>query len=354
MQRIKLGVVGCGVIGTRHIKAAAVSPYGELVAVADPVEERVQARAAEFKVASAFRDGMDLIRDPGVEAVVLATPTGGRAAMAAEAFRRGKHVLIEKPPAMNAGEIVELMKLSRGLVGACCSSRFTFLAGFTAARAAIQSGRLGEIRELYCRALYGAEEAPTQPPPAWRVNKAQNGGGILVNWGSYDLNYLLALTGWALRPESVFARTWRVADHLSAHVAPGSDADSHYVALIRCAGGEMIHLERAEFSAVQSEAAWQVIGTRGSLRLFMAFTGPKKVWIDETDPARGVTSSLLWEGEEHETDYHHGPVHDFAQAIVEKHEPRTSLARALVLQGIFDAVYESSETGRLAAIRTAP
>ena len=351
MAKIRIGVVGCGVIGTRHIQAAAASPLIDLVAVADPIEERARAKAAEFHVPGVFRQGLDLVKDPSVEAVVLAVPTGGRAALAREAFRRGKHVLLEKPPAMNAAEIEELMRIAGDRVGACCSSRFTFLEGFRAARAEIASGRLGDLREVYVRALNGADRAPTEPPPAWRVSKAQNGGGILVNWGTYDLDYLLALTGWTLEPRAVFAQTWRVAPHLQAHVAPGSDAESHYVALVRCAGGEMIHIERAEFSTIANEAAWQVVGTRGSLRLSMAFTGEKTLYVDETTTEAGVASRVLWQGTENDQDYHKGPVLDFAGAILEKREPRTNLRRALVLQKIFDAVYESSASGKLAVIK---
>jgi predicted dehydrogenase len=351
MRKIRLGIVGCGVIGTRHIQAASASPLIELAAVADAIEERARAKAAEFHVPGVFRDGMELIRDPGIEAVVLAVTTGVRAGLAAEAFRLGRHVLLEKPPAMNAAELLRLMRLRKDRVGACCSSRFTFLEGFRAARAEVESGRLGELREIYCRAVFGADRAPAQPPPPWRVSRAQNGGGILVNWGCYDLDYLLAMTGWSLRPRGVFARTWPVADHLAARVAPGSDADCHYVALIRCEGGEMIHMERAESAALQTETSWQVIGTRGSLRLQMTFTGPKKLMIDETDPDAGVGSRLLWEGEETETSYHNGPVQDFAGAILEGRAPRTDLERALTIQRIFDAIYESSRTGRLAEIR---
>jgi predicted dehydrogenase len=350
MAKIKLGIVGCGVIGTRHIQAASASPQIDLVAVADPIEERVQAKAAEFHVPGVFRDGMDLIRDPGVEAVVLAVTTGVRGRLAAEAFRRGKHVLLEKPPAMNAAELQGLMRLQKDRVGACCSSRFTFLAGFRAAREEIASGRLGDLRELYCRAVFGAEPAPTQAPPPWRVSKAQNGGGILVNWGVYDLNYLLALADWTLKPRTVFAQTWPIADHLAARVAPGSDAECHYVALVRCDGGTIIHMERAESASLQNETSWQVIGSRASLRLSMTYTGPKKLYIDETDASSGVKGRLLWEGTENEKEYHHGPAEDFAGAILEKRIPHTDLNRALVIQKIFDGIYESSRTGKAAKI----
>ena len=350
MRKIALGIVGCGVIGKRHVQAAAASPLVELVAVADAFEDRGRAVAEEFHIPRFFREGSDLVANPGIEAVVLAIPAGGRAALACDALRAGKHVLLEKPAAMHANEIREMMRLQGDRVVACCSARFRFLPGFEAARAAFAAGSLGELREIYCRAIFGAEPAPTQPPPAWRLSRAQNGGGILVNWGSYDLDYLMSITGWLVKPRSVFARTWPVAPHLSVHVAPGSDAESHCLALIRCEGGEMIHIERAEFSSLHTETAWQLIGTRASLRLQMGFTGEKRVLFDDTDTKTGVSSRVLWEGVENESDYDQGPVKDFVSAIIENRPPKTDLHKALTIQQIFDAVYASSETGKLVDI----
>lgn len=350
MRRLKVGVAGCGVIGRRHILGAKASPRIELTSIADPIEERVRELASAHGVPRTHAGALELIRDPEVEAVVLAISTGGRAQLAAEAFRLGKHVLLEKPPAMNAGEILELMAIQGERVGACCSARFKFLAGFEPARAAVASGRIGAIREIYVRYLGAAPLPPRESPPVWRVNRALNGGGILVNWGSYDLDYLLSIAGWTLEPRSVFAQTWRAAPHLALHAAPGSDAESHYVALIRCAGGEVIHLERSEFSAVANESAWQIIGTHGSLRLRMEFSGEKTLWIDTAATETGVTSSLLWQGTESETDYHHGPVQDFAEAVLDGRPPRTDLRKALVIQRLFDAIYESADTGELARI----
>jgi predicted dehydrogenase len=99
----------------------------------DLFEERGRSMAKEFRVSRIFRKGRDLVRDRGIEAVMLAIPTAGRAELAGEAFRLGKHVLIEKPPVMHAGEIIEMMRLQGSCVGACCSSRLLFLSGFEAA-----------------------------------------------------------------------------------------------------------------------------------------------------------------------------------------------------------------------------
>ena len=71
---------------------------------------------------------------------------------------------------------------------------------------------MGQLRVVRCRALKGAGALPQSPPPPWRLSRAMNGGGILVNWGCYDLNYLLGITGWAIEPRLALARTWGVPE----------------------------------------------------------------------------------------------------------------------------------------------
>ncbi len=94
MKPVSLGVVGCGVAGSKHIKAAVESDLLNLIAVADRVEERTQEIARNFGVKKVYSDGEALLEDRDVEAVVLALPAGLRTALALRAFSRGKHVLL--------------------------------------------------------------------------------------------------------------------------------------------------------------------------------------------------------------------------------------------------------------------
>ena len=344
MDRVRLGVVGCGVIGPTHMRGAVASPLVELRAVADLIEERVHKAAVEYGAARTYCQGADLIADAEVDAVVLAVPAGDRVGLPMAAFKAGKHVLVEKPVAVNA-DVVRAMIEARGrLVGACCSCRYRLYESARVATDVVTSGALGDLRVVHCRALTPAGEAPRNPPPPWRVSRALNGGGILVNWGCYDLDYLLGITGWTLEPETVLAQTWPVAPHLAARVAPGSDAETHYAALIRCQGGAVIALERAEFSSAGEEAAWRVVGSRGSLELTMT-AGAKALVHHDTDSTHGVHSRTLWEGEEDIGKALDGPVADFAEAIVRGRDPLTGLEQALVVQKITDAIYASAESG---------
>jgi predicted dehydrogenase len=357
MQPVKYGVIGCGVIGPTHMRAPQSSDALELVAVADLIPERAQAAAEEFKVPKVYSEGLDLIADPEIELVVLAMPTCHRKALALAAFAAGKHVLTEKPVAMSAQDVKELIAARGNLKAACCCSRYRFITHHQIAADFIASGALGEIREVYQRSFFPAGPAPDGPRPEWRLKRGLNGGGFLMNWGCYDLDYLLGVMGWQLKPQKVFAQTWQIPPQIAWHIPEGSDAETQYTALIRCEGGTMLHVERGEYMPIADESAWQIVGTKGSLRLTMtavSAAGPaasagasnwKQILFDELKEDVGTVSTVLWEGEEDLERVYVGPVTDLALAIREDREPRTTLEKAYVVQRITDCIYESAAAG---------
>lgn len=350
MKPVSVGIIGCGVIGRIHAKSAMESPQVKLVAVADLIEERAREVADQHSVPARYSEGLDLLDDPGVEAVVLALPANGRLALAMKAFRRGIHVLTEKPVAMNAGDVEQMIAARGALVAACCSSRYRLLPSAEVVTRFIATGALGELRVLHCRAISAAAEPPATPPPTWRLRRRENGGGILMNWGSYDLDYLLGVTGWSLVPRLVLGQTWTLAPHLTVRAAPDSDAETHVSALIRCEGGTVISYERAEFAAAQTENAWKIVGSRGALHLRMIAESAKRIAYDASSDAAGVSPQVLWEGAEDAAPLHAGPLRDFAAAIREGRPPKTTLEQALVVQKISDAIYASAEKGMAVAI----
>jgi len=345
MEPVRLGIIGCGVIGSVHLRYAAQNPRVAVVAVADLIPERVSAAQEQYQVPKAYGEGRELLADPDVEAVVLAMPANVRTALALDALRAGKHTLIEKPIAMNAAEVRAIIAARGDRVAACCSSRYRFLPSAQATAAFIATGALGEIRVVRARAIHSAKEPPARMPPTWRLRRAENGGGILMNWGCYDLDYLLGITGWTLQPQQVFAQTWCVPPAYESHIAPDSDAETHFAALIRCAGGSVISFERGEYVAAAPDEAWQIIGSAGSLRLNMMAEHGKRIVFDRASTSRGVVSEVIWEGDEDNEMYHGGPVRDLAAAIREGRPPMTTLENALLIQQISDAIYASAARG---------
>lgn len=345
MDKVRVGVVGCGVMGPRHAETAVGSELTELVAVADLIPERAQETASRYGAAHVHGPGSDLIADPDVDLVVLALPAHARTALALEAFAAGKHVLTEKPVAMDAGEVETLIAARGGLKAACCSSRYRFPEGAAIAAEHIASGALGRLRTVWMRSLFPASPPPTEARPEWRLKRHLNGGGFLMNWGCYDLDYLLGITGWQLQPESVFAQCWPVAEQLVPHLPEGSDAETHYIALVRCAGGTMVSIERAEYAAASAESGWQIVGDKGSLTLTMTTSNPKRIIYEAATPQEGHSSRVLWEGDEDASVVMTGPLTDLAEAILEGREPMTSLEKALIIQRLSDAIYRSAEAG---------
>jgi len=351
MKKVRIGVIGCGVMGSRHVQSATEVELTEPVAVADTIEARAKELAARFNVGHVYTSADDLLCDESVDAVILAMPTMARGELALKALARGKHLLLEKPVAASAADVRKMIKAKGRLVAGCLSCRQRFYPHAQAAAAFVASGALGKFRLLRARSLWPADKKPATARPEWRLKKSLNGGGYLVNWGCYDMDYLLGLTGWTLRPRTVLAQTWPVSAAYESHVAPGSDAETYYAALVRCEDGTVISMERGEYMPTALDEAWQIIGERGSLRLKLTPGKGKKVLHDEANTETGVVTKTLWEGDEEWGTARNEPLRDFAGAILERRAPATDLKRALVVQQITDAIYASAARGKAVRIR---
>jgi UDP-N-acetyl-2-amino-2-deoxyglucuronate dehydrogenase len=346
---LNLAVIGCGVIAQFHLRALAKLTTARAAAVCDVRAEVAQKTAAEFNVPRWTTNAAELFADPTIDAVILALPANLRTALALEAFKNGKHVLTEKPVAMNAAEVRTMLAAQGDRVGAVCSSRYHYFASARAARDFLRSGALGSLRTITCRGVNPAGP-PFKNPPAWRLRKDLNGGGIFVNWGCYDLDYLFGLLDFKLTPQFALARTWPVGADYTAYTAPGSDAETHVTALITFAEGCVLNYERAEFSTLPPDNRWQITGERGTLTLQMLKAKTANVVLTEPDAEKGTRTRVLWEGDESAlTSEHDGVAADFVAAILEKRQPQTSLQDALLFARVADAIYASSASAKPAA-----
>ncbi|MEM2914634.1 MAG: Gfo/Idh/MocA family oxidoreductase, partial [Candidatus Bathyarchaeia archaeon] len=113
-------------------------------------------------------------------------------------------------------------------------------------------------------------------------------------------------------------------------------------------GGVIMMMERGEYMPAQSESAWQIIGSKGSLRLTMS-RDPKPIFHDDTSTEKGVITKVLEAEQKHIINK--VPVTDFVAAILENRQPKTTLENALVIQEITDAIYASAEQGKIVEIK---
>jgi predicted dehydrogenase len=344
---LNLAIIGCGVIAQYHLRALAKMKTARAAIVCDLRPELAQKAAADFGVPRWSSQADEVLADPTIDGVILALPAFARTALAIKAFKQGKHVLTEKPVAMNAAEVRAMLAVQGDRIGACCSSRYRAFESARVATEFLRSGGLGPIRTITCRGINQPGPTPKATPPVWRLRRDLNGGGIFVNWGVYDLDYLLGLLDFKLTPQYALARTWQVPPAFSAYAAPGSDAETHLTGLVTFAEGCVLTYERAEASTLPAGSIWVIGGEKGSLSLQMLKAKAANVVLVEPDPATGTRTRVLWEGDESQlTIEHDGVVFDFVDAILEKRAPRTSLQNALLFARIADAFYASADSGK--------
>ena len=353
MRQLQLGVIGCGVIGLQHIKSAAELHNVNLVSVADLREELAEETAEKYGAQRVSASADELIDSHDVEAVVLALPAGVRGEIAIRALEAGKHVLLEKPAAMNGTELegIAVAAAKSGKTVACASMRFSGYEYAKAARDFVASGALGDLRIVRVRAVRPAGASPKNPPPVWRLRRDLNAGGILVNWGVYDLDFILGIIGWKLRPQTVLAQTWPVGAPYAAYAAPGSDAETHVAAQVRCAGNIALLFERSEFTPTVADEAWSILGEKGTLRLKLEPSGQRELLHDAHDLEKGVVTQVVWAGQEDfHGKIHQAPLRDFAEAIIQHRPPLTGLEQIRLMQQIIDAIYQSADSGKAVEI----
>jgi predicted dehydrogenase len=142
--RIQAGLIGTGFIGPVHLEA--LRRLGVRVAALCDLPERARAAAEKFGIAEAYGDYRELLRSPNVNVVHITSPNRFHFEMATAALRAGKHVVCEKPLAMNTRETAQLVKLARNSDKVfAVNYNVRFYPAVLALRRRVAQGDLGEI-----------------------------------------------------------------------------------------------------------------------------------------------------------------------------------------------------------------
>ena len=195
MDQIGIGVVGSsGVIGRRHTAEVSALANTRLVAVHDLNAEAAAEQAAELGVRF-HADLDDLLGDPGVEAVTIATPHPHHLPVALQAFAAGKHVLTEKPITATPSEADEMVSAAAEAgvkLGVVYQNRFR--PELIRIREMIDGGEFGELyRTVLDAASYRSQAY--YDSGGWRGTWQGEGGGVLLNQGIHYIDYFQWLGG---------------------------------------------------------------------------------------------------------------------------------------------------------------
>ena len=332
--RVRLGVVGLGRIGGLHADnlAGRVSSV-ELVRVVD-IEPELARAAGERLGVDWSTSYEDLLGDPRIDGVVIATPTPTHAAMVEQAAAASKHVFCEKPISF------DLPSTERALAAARAAG-IAFQVGFqrrfdpdqAAAAARIAAGELGDVY------LLRATLRDMRPPA---IDYIRGSGGFFVDVTIHDLDAARWLVG---EVEEVTAFGAVLSDPAFAEVG---DVDNAVVAL-RFASGALGAIDESRVAGYGYESSTEVVGSRATVRI----GGHRRlhsVWLTPGSAAVDWVADFT----ERYRDAYVLELEEFAAAIREGREPAVTGEDGLAAFVLARACERSFREGRTVRVVQEP
>jgi predicted dehydrogenase len=200
MDRVRIGLIGTGVIGAAHSTVLqhigrALQGKVELVAAADPSEPARRRFADLYGYRDLYADGHELIAGAHIDAVFVCTPTVYHAELVVAAAQRGLAIFCEKPLAMTYAEGRQMIAaVDHAGVPAQIGLVLRFSAVYTVMRDLLRDPRAGApigvvFRDDQVFPIRGVHDSP------WRADRTQSAGGTLIEHGVHDLDLLTWLFG---------------------------------------------------------------------------------------------------------------------------------------------------------------
>lgn len=184
-----IGIIGCGLIGKK--RAGSLGAKGKLVACADIDISRAQSLALPYG-AAALEDWRDLLLRPDIDIVIVSTLHDSLAEITLATINARKHVLVEKPAARSAEELVPIITVAKKLnIKVHVGFNHRYHRSLQKAKEIVDSGVLGDL--MFIRARYG-HGARVGYDKEWRADPKLSGGGELIDQGPH----LIDLSRWFL------------------------------------------------------------------------------------------------------------------------------------------------------------
>ena len=338
-EQLGIGLVGCGDIAPAHAKALAEADSARLVACMDVVASSAKGLADQYGVPHTT-DLAELLAQPDVDAVTVATPAFTHADVVEQAAKAGKAVLCEKPLAADlpdADRIIAACRTAGVALATCFPLRNLGAAKWT--RDLIQSGALGDAIAIRLRNL-GEKRDPYwtggysgRTTTDWRKSRAQSGGGVIITNLSHHLDLARAMTG--LEVVSVYAQTGTFVTHV--------EVEDVGVACLRYENGAIGTLEGAScFYGGTPEPGIVVLATKGQSR-FGLWGGTCDVYL--TEEAAGLPARE-WTTREFKDSIQVEVYDEFAAAVREGRPPSSTGEDGRKALETVVAIYRSARTGQ--------
>ena len=245
----RLAIIGFGGMGSWHAKNVMEKVPALEVAGAYDVRPEALEKATELGL-KAYSSLEELLADPSIDVVTIATPNNFHKDIAIAAMRAGKNVVCEKPVTLNADELAQIIAVrdETGKLFSVHQNR-RWDKDFRIVKAAKEQGLLGDVYMVESK-VHGSRQSLA----GWRGHKP-NGGGMLLDWGVHLLDQMMQL---------IPCHVVEAEAHLLSIFTP--EVDDNIKLLLRFENGCSAALEMATNSLI-SAPRWHVQGTGGTLQI---------------------------------------------------------------------------------------
>jgi len=319
-------VLNWGLLSTARINRALITPLraskrNKLLAVASRTQESADQYAREWKIPRAHGSYEALLADPEIDVIYNSLPNHLHAAWTIKAVEAGKHVLCEKPLALNVGD-VDAMREAASKHGRVVAEAFMYRhhPQTLKVQEMVKSGSLGDLK-----LIRGSFSFVLSRDGDVRLDPAM-GGGSIWDVGCYPISYTRIIAG--ATPLDVFG--WQVTGP--------TGIDETFVGQMR-----FDHEVHAQFDcsfAIPFHAFMEIIGSEGTLNIPSPFKPgvDEKIFLTRGDK----TETIKIKGQE----LYIGEVEDMADAVLLGHSPRISLDDSRANVAVIYALLESARAGK--------
>ncbi|KRG13201.1 Gfo/Idh/MocA family protein [Lederbergia galactosidilytica] len=359
-QKVRIGIIGCGGIANqKHLPSLVkLGDTVDLVAFCDVLTERAKKAASQYgsDEATVYTDYKQLLEDTSIDAVHVCTPNISHAEITIAALEAGKHVMCEKPMAINSKEAKEMIDTAKR-TGKKLTIGYQnrFRKDSLALHKACEAEDLGEVYFAKAHAIR------RRGVPTWGVfmDKEKQGGGPLIDIGTHALD----LTLWMMnnyKPKLVVGSTYqKLTDKNEGNVFGPWNPEEFNVedsafGYIKMENGatimleaswalNLLHEKEAQVTLCGTEAGAEMFGNPDTNEGYVTFNTTK--YGERIESSTTKAGGVAYFGGE-EVDMGYLEAKQWIDAILHDAEPLVKPEEAYVVTQILEAIYESAETGK--------
>ena len=250
-EALGVGLLGYSpFVGKEHGMGIAATEGLVFCALCDVNPERIRQARAHFPFVKTYDSAATLANDPDVDLVIVCTPPNTHASLSLEMMAAGKHVLCEKPLALNRKETDAMVEMAeKEKVHLSCHQNRRWDVDYLAIKQAVAEGQIGEL--FYMETFVGGF---SHPCGYWHSHDVIS-GGVAYDWGGHYLDWIVSLIPDPV--ESVIGTRHKRVWH------DVTNADQERIQ-IRFVGGKEAEFLHSDISAVR-KPKWYLLGTEGAI-----------------------------------------------------------------------------------------